>query len=174
MRIRIQDVLETTKSLTYDEATDVLNPLLGQGAMNDYEFCGAATVRLTYYRAGQDLFFEGEVVGPVVGQCARCLETFRFALDVPFRIVFVPRAHRAGESTEEEIDLSHYDGPEIDLGPLVRERLILALPTRPLCSEGCQGLCPRCGVNRNAGSCECAPAASDGRFAVLRNLRAGA
>lgn len=173
MLIRIQDILETTKTLTYDEATDGLNPLLIKGAVHDYEFVGPATVQLNYYRAGVDLLFDGAASGTVSGQCARCLETYTFELDVPFRFLYVPTAQRMVGVKGEDPDLGYYHGQEVDLGPPVRERLILALPTQPLCRESCEGLCPRCGVNRNADHCACASGDGDARLAVLRNLRVG-
>jgi DUF177 domain-containing protein len=39
---------------------------------------------------------------------------------------------------------------------LVVEHTMLGLPTIPLCSEDCRGLCPRCGINRNVRACTCA------------------
>jgi uncharacterized protein len=54
---------------------------------------------------------------------------------------------------------------------LVYEQVFLALPTRPLCDEECRGLCPQCGVNRNAGQCSCTVDAGDPRLAVLRGLK---
>ena len=58
-----------------------------------------------------------------------------------------------------------------DLGEMVREQVLLALPLRRLCREECRGLCPSCGVNRNADSCDCHPAETvDERLAVLRKL----
>jgi uncharacterized protein len=173
MRIRTQDVLETTKSMTYDEPTELLNPLLAQGVVHDYEFVEPATVRLDYYRAGPDLLFDGHAVGHVVGQCARCLEAYRFEVDVPFLFIFVPRPHVTVGAETGDADLTYYDGPEVDLSTPLRERLILALPTQPLCREGCQGLCPECGVNRNVVPCGCGPQVGDLRLAALRHLRVG-
>jgi len=173
MRIRTQDILETTRSMTYDEPTEVLNPLLAKDVVHDYEFTGPVTVRLNYYRAGLDLLFDGEAVGHIVGQCARCLEAYRFDLAVPFRFVFVPRPHVDVGAETGDPDLSYYDGPEVDLSVPLRERLILALPTQPLCQEGCRGLCPDCGANRNTSPCGCAPRAGNPRLAVLRQLRMG-
>ena len=77
------------------------------------------------------------------------------------------RAERCGRRT---IGLASYDGDEIDLAPLVDEQTLLALPTRPLCSEDCRGLCPRCGANLNAGPCDCPAPAADGRLAVLQTM----
>jgi uncharacterized protein len=43
----------------------------------------------------------------------------------------------------------------VDLTGEVRESIILAFPTYPLCRPACRGLCPRCGANRNRKQCDC-------------------
>ena len=94
----------------------------------------------------------------VVGTCARCLEEYDFPLDRRFSFVLTPRAAAgvaSGKLSVEELELSTYTGEEVDLTPLVYEETILALPTRPLCAESCQGLCVRCGANLNEGPCGC-------------------
>jgi uncharacterized protein len=57
------------------------------------------------------------------------------------------------------------------LTPLIREQMILALPTRPLCQEDCRGLCPRCGANLNERDCGCNLETGDARLAVLRSIK---
>ncbi len=47
----------------------------------------------------------------------------------------------------------------IDLRPVLREELVLAVPTYLLCRDDCAGLCPRCGTDLNQGPHECAAAA---------------
>ncbi len=58
----------------------------------------------------------------------------------------------------------------IDLGPLVRDAVVLELPMAPLCRDDCAGLCPQCGANRNEGDCGCV-APRDPRWANLDVLR---
>ncbi|MGH7829255.1 MAG: YceD family protein, partial [Candidatus Binatia bacterium] len=72
-----------------------------------------------------------------------------------------------------EMGLSFYSSNEIDLSPLMREQVLLALPTRPLCDDLCRGLCAGCGVNLNHESCLCPPAPGDPRMAVFRTLKLG-
>ena len=43
----------------------------------------------------------------------------------------------------------------IDLGEGIRQELILAMPTRMLCKENCNGICPQCGANLNNEKCKC-------------------
>jgi uncharacterized protein len=174
VKLNIHDIEEAPKEIAYEEATEGLNALLVHGTVCDFEFRVAAAVRLDYYRAGDDLFFQGRISGSVVGHCARCLEEYPFPLAAEFSTVLVPRrlqAQAAG-NTDAEIDLGYYDDEEIDLSPLVQEHIILALPTRPLCGDACKGLCPRCGANLNTEPCMCTADVGDPRLAVLRSLRA--
>ncbi|MGH7769034.1 MAG: YceD family protein, partial [Candidatus Binatia bacterium] len=60
---------------------------------------------------------------------------------------------------------------EIQLTPLVREQVLLALPTRPLCDENCRGLCPKCGVDLNENSCRCSSSKGDPRMAFFRDMK---
>ena len=68
--------------------------------------------------------------------------------------------------------VGYYDGDRLDLGEVVREQVLLALPLKPLCREDCRGLCPRCGQNRNLGPCGCPPPEEPGdpRLEPLRKL----
>jgi len=175
VRIRVRDIEETTKELVSAEPTSDLNPLLEHGSVRDYEFVGPGTARVRCYRAGSDLFFDGEVTSTVVGRCARCLESFSFDLPMSFAFVMVPRGGRWEEEDPDMggVDLAQYEGEEVDLSPLLRERMLLALPTLPLCGESCRGLCPQCGANLNTEQCGCVSEEGDARLAVLRNLKVG-
>ena len=175
MKLNVHDIEEGAKELVYEEGTDQLNNLLLHGGVRDFEFPNAVHVRLEYYRAGQELFFQGQISGPVLGHCARCLEEYPFRLATDFSVVIVPKGPLPPEVelSDELLDLSYYEGEEIDLSPVVDEQIILALPTRPLCRESCKGLCPQCGANRNTEACRCTTATGDPRLAVLRNLKVG-
>jgi uncharacterized protein len=53
----------------------------------------------------------------------------------------------------DEIDAEPFDGKTIDLDPIVREQVLLALPVTVLCREDCKGLCPTCGQDLNEKDC---------------------
>jgi len=173
VKLNVHEIEEAVKELEYDEPTVPLNNLLAREEVCDYSFDAPACVRLTYYRAGQELFFIGQIRGRVSGRCARCVETYPFELQKEFSLVLVPRRDLPTEVelNEEDLDLSFYEGDCIDLSPLVREQLLLALPTRPLCREACKGLCPQCGANLNLQTCRCAATAEHPRLAILRTLK---
>jgi uncharacterized protein len=46
-------------------------------------------------------------------------------------------------------------GDFVDLAPLAREAIVLALPLAPLCRPDCLGLCVDCGADLNDGPCGC-------------------
>ena len=92
------------------------------------------------------LLATGVATGPFEAECRRCLSVVRGEVEARFQELFEFEA-REGESYPIR-------GDHIDLGPLAREVLLLELPLAPLCREACQGLCPRCGADLNAGPCQ--------------------
>ncbi len=174
MKLNVHEIEEDAKELTYEEPTASLTSRLVHGEVIDFEFPASVTVDLIYYRAGRELFFKGRIDGSVIGHCARCLETYEFPLRKDFSFVLVPisEARSAGDESAE-VDLAYYEGDEIDLTPMISEQIILALPTRPLCSEDCKGLCPSCGKNLNRETCNCSTESGDPRLAVFRSLKIG-
>lgn len=173
MKLNVHEIDEVAKELAYEEPTDALNGLLVHGQVCDFDFPAPAAVRVAYYRAGQELFFNGHIEGFVVGHCARCTEEYGFLLQKDFSLVLVPRREVQAdcELSDDDLDLSFYQSDEVDLSPLVREQIILALPTRPLCQESCKGLCAHCGANLNTQTCECSSTTGDPRLAVLKTLK---
>jgi uncharacterized protein len=106
--------------------------------------------------------------------CSRCLDGFAVPIDASFDLLYVPATAAQGseekEIEEDDLDTAYYREGVIDLADLVREQLYLTLPMKPLCQEGCRGLCPACGTNLNSGTCNCAPAWEDPRLAPLKAL----
>ena len=108
---------------------------------------------------------DGRVSAPWRAECRRCLTEVRGRVDVEFRELF--------EATPKDGETYPLGHEEIDLDPLIREALLLALPLAPLCEAACQGICPTCGADLNEGPCGCAPAARDPRWAALDDLHLG-
>jgi uncharacterized protein len=107
--------------------------------------------------------------------CSRCLEPFRMPVDAPFDLRYHPAAEISAEDEreieEEDLGTSYYRDDQIDLNDLLREQFYLALPMKPLCREGCRGLCPQCGTNLNGGGCQCQTGWEDPRLAPLNALK---
>ena len=103
-----------------------------------------------------------------VGECRRCLREIGGPLDTSVREVFEPHPVE-GETYE-------LAGDQLDLEPMVRDAVLLALPLAPLCAEDCAGpapeLFPARRVDTEAG--DDAPAGEgpgDPRWAALDALR---
>ena len=59
---------------------------------------------------------------------------------------------------------------QLDLAELTASDILLELPTAMVCDQGCKGLCPICGKNRNLESCNCRQEKSGRGLEILRDL----
>jgi uncharacterized protein len=86
------------------------------------------------------------------GECARCLDPIDDDLDVTFQELYVYGDHtrdRTGhhqEQDDEDDEVSTLQDDLLDLEPLLRDAVVLALPFQPLCEDDCPGLCTECGA----------------------------
>ncbi|HSR84684.1 MAG TPA: YceD family protein [Streptosporangiaceae bacterium] len=121
---------------------------------------GIMGVELARVPAGADLELEiqlegvaegvlvtATVSGPLVGECARCLEPFESAVKVRFQELFTVGDQPGPADDAEDAD-SYRLNPSglLDLEPALRDAIVLELPLSPLCEAGCQGLCVECGI----------------------------
>lgn len=106
--------------------------------------------------------------------CARCVEPVAVPLVGEFDLIFRPQDAdaEAGERaiTLDETEIGYYDESGLLLEDVVREQVLLSLPSRTLCMEDCKGLCPSCGQNLNRATCTCDTAARDPRWNALAGL----
>lgn len=111
----------------------------------------------------EGIYVAGRVSGRMRLHCARCLRSFEedFRLDV---------AELYAREPDEEQDEYALGEGVVDLEPMVRDAVVLAMPFAPVCREGCRGLCERCGGDRNLGECDCGPRV-DPRWAALESLK---
>jgi uncharacterized protein len=107
----------------------------------------------------------GRVSATAELECARCLVARVEPVSVDVCELFAPTG---GGAQEDAYPLA---GPEMDLEPMLRDALALALPLNPVCGDECKGLCARCGADLNAGPCGCPEDEPDPRWAELAVLR---
>jgi uncharacterized protein len=93
----------------------------------------------------EGVLVSGTVTAAVEGECGRCLRPISDTVDVPVQELFA-YAHSTTDETTDEDEVGRLQGDLINLEPTVRDAVVLALPTNPLCREDCPGLCPDCGV----------------------------
>ncbi len=110
------------------------------------------------------LTVNGEVRTTWTGTCPRCLGPATGPL-----VAEVQELYQVHPTSEEAFP---FDGEQLDLGPMVRELVLMELPAAPLCRDDCAGICPTCGADRNMAPCDCGGEVSDPRWAGLDALRA--
>ena len=113
--------------------------------------------RLFVQLAGRELIARGALEQDFEAVCSRCGADFDFTVTVPDFTVSV-------ETKKTEI---------VDLTDELRQSIILALPTYPVCRADCRGVCPTCGKNLNEGPCTCVHEERDGRWGAFDALMPG-
>ena len=111
----------------------------------------------------------GAAVVPVEGECGRCLEPVTDEIEVEFQELFAYDDSTTSETTEEDETL-RLAGDLLDLEPLLRDTIVLALPMTPLCREDCPGLCATCGERLAPGEPPHDHPVTDPRWAALQRL----
>ncbi len=106
---------------------------------------------------------------PYIGECARCLDEVRGVFSLNFERTVVTEGMVSEEKLEESADeyIVIEDGM-LYLDDAVREELLIEFPKKLLCSEDCEGLCPRCGKPKRDGECGCVTKEIDPRLAILK------
>jgi len=131
-------------------------------------------VSLTLHRRNDEIVVLGKASGVVSEECSRCLGHKDRKFSVEFE-VFCDKigAHKKKPPSDEEEGetyLAHHDGKTLEIGPVVREAIVLSSPIKALCGDECKGLCPVCGVNLNEQTCHCAAGKPDTRWSILEKL----
>lgn len=107
---------------------------------------------------------EGEFI------CDRCGESFVRKIRGEVRTLFV---HENVDTGWEKADVRMFpaNAQFLNVFQDAIDALLLAVPTKILCSENCAGLCPKCGKNLNEGPCSCSDESIDPRWDALKNLK---
>lgn len=112
---------------------------------------------------------EGVLVSATVdavaeGECGRCLIDVALPVEVEFQELF---AYHSGEAIEYEVQDDH-----VDLEPIIRDAVVLALPFQPVCRPDCPGLDPETGLRLADHPELVTPEQRDPRWAALAGLQA--
>lgn len=140
--------------------------------VDDDLYLDALTGKLVLTRTKGGILAQGRLTVAHTRECDRCLEAFahQFGLDVAELFALRSDANKS----EFYID----SNGEIDLGPLLREEVLIEAGYRAVCRDGCRGLSATSGDNLNEmdDSMEVREAeteeslAIDPRLAVLKQL----
>jgi uncharacterized protein len=126
----------------------------------------------------------GSATAPLAGECARCLTPLTATVTASFTELYLYDRHdkhdrhdkrdkhdRFDEDEEQDEEELYLEGDLLDLEPVLRDAVVLALPMSPLCREDCPGLCVQCGVPlADAGPGHGHEDAPDPRWAGLKQF----
>ena len=95
--------------------------------------------------------------------CRRCLRSVTQNMVVEVSELY--------QQQPDDPDAYVIDNDQINLLPMMRENILLAIPLGPLCADDCPGFCPECGQDLSEASCSCEKSDSDPRWSVLDQLK---
>lgn len=116
-------------------------------------------------KEGDYFSFKGKASANVHSECGLCLAPAEEVLEFEIDDKFSETLDMLG--TEEVWKIV---SKKVDLSESVLNGLLIEIPARFICSEGCKGLCPKCGANLNKSQCGCKDEQIDERFAKLKDL----
>ncbi len=123
---------ERTKNLSVAAPADLGSAVFGVPEGSDI----AIELRLEAVMDG--VLATGTASAQATGECVRCLDELDENLVVDFQELYL-----YAEAGEDDLSL---EDDLLDLEPVLRDAVVLALPFKPVCDPECPGLCPECGA----------------------------
>lgn len=152
------DILNLRRDET--AASEAVHYTTDRLALSDVPELRDFTLTADLAMAGNEVLATGELAATCQLECSRCLEWFDYRMLVPFQETY------ADNPAEEEFRMA---SDRVDLTPLIRTVVLLALPIRPLHDPACRGLCVACGKNLNREPHDHPPADDNNPFSVLKD-----
>ena len=106
----------------------------------------------------EGILLSADVYAVAQGECIRCLDPVEIVIERKIQELYnyeptnergkKKRKSSTEDLTSEDLDVADefmMEGDILDLEIPVRDAIVLSLPSNPLCSQDCLGLCPECG-----------------------------
>ncbi|CAB5113459.1 MAG: DUF177 domain-containing protein [Actinobacteria bacterium] len=99
----------------------------------------------------EGILLSAQIFATAKGECGRCLDPVEIIIDKRIQELYLyekklERKKRVAPVDDLDIeDELTMEGDFMDLEAPIRDLIVLALPSTPLCSDDCEGLCPECG-----------------------------
>ena len=107
---------------------------------------GKVEVNLELISDGDKINAQGLLLAEWTAECRRCLEPVEGELKLNVSENFVEEGKTfdpEGIEASEKADFYFFDELDLNLEPLIRDAVLLALPLSPLCDSSCQGSEPK-------------------------------
>ncbi len=109
---------------------------------------------------------EGEIHFTV--PCDRCLKDCDITINLEFKNEFGLENSRL---IFDEMDEPEYiEGLNLNTDQLVYDEILVNWPMKVLCKDDCKGICNKCGLNLNEGTCDCDRTVVDPRMAAIQDV----
>ncbi len=131
MKIKINDIPKD--GLTIEEKRSASELDL---ARDDLKFVTPIALAVYINRDKDEAYAHVSAAGRIEAVCSRCLSSYTMDFKRDFDFSYDLRGKAVLDLTDD-----------------IRSEIILEYPVKPLCKEGCKGLCQVCGKNLNEGSC---------------------
>jgi uncharacterized protein len=132
------------------EVADVTIPL-----DDEIELARPIAGHVRFRRTNRGILVDARLTAALATECSRCLRPMEIPVDISIEEEFLPALDLATGrpvATDAEPDVARLtDHHEVDLEPLVRDELLLAVPIAPVHSPDCSGLCAVCGLPLDEG-----------------------
>ncbi len=180
MLVKIEEIQEPGLKRTEPIKPEVLNVALAES--EGFVLVSSTPLSASFKKVSGRVFVRGTFSAMLGAPCKRCTTDVEVPIEVEFSLRMVPEAlaPRADESADpaapkarrkyqkkeddgqspsaasfelDEVDAEPFNGKTIDLDPVVREQVLLALPVSVLCRDDCKGLCTTCGQDLNEKDC---------------------
>lgn len=139
------------------------------------------SARVRAQMSGSTIHVSGRAQAEFSCRCGRCLTRRPFEVDTDIDFVLMSQSDwssaYAGKEeialSEEDLDVSYYTGDSIDLAELIREAILLELPSYPRCPPQLEAECDQAFEARVGANTlqELEGNKLDPRWAALRNLK---
>jgi len=172
LKIIISSIPEDGLNLQFHKDGQWFQELLPEKERNEFSL-QRVDVSCTVKRMRETLFINGRLETAVASTCSRCLDATGIPVESTFKYSLVPAKERFSEEKElssEDLESGFYREDVMDLDGLIFEQIMLQIPIKVICKATCKGLCPHCGINLNASSCDCQAESIDERLAVLKQF----
>jgi len=179
-----EDGLEVSEPISMEF---LVRALSWEGKDTGFRPAQSALLSAFLQKVSEGVILRGQFAARLTSPCKRCLREVVSDIPVSFSLNLVSRQwfessgladalddesrDQAGSFDLEDADEDWFDGKTIDLDPILREQLLLALPMQVVCREDCRGLCPVCGQDLNERACGCEPKVLDPRLAALKSIK---
>ncbi len=167
-KVLVEDIPEKGLSKEFEDMPELLS------GIEEGSAAGPVKGSFNLIKLEGGLHLSGRIDGDIELKCDRCLESFLLPVHLNFSYVLMSQlADHVSDMIElkgEDLDVSFFDGIEIDVGHYFREQVLLQFPMKRLCNEKCKGLCLGCGIDLNKKKCLCSEQVVESPFSVLQQL----